>query len=409
MAEKSASQIGSELDDVLGDDDAKNKSEEDTTVEEENAEEGDTDSEEEEGETGEGEAGDETDEDDEDSDDDLEDDEDEEDVGGEGKAASQKAAQSLITKLKNDYKDIKRKYPQVIDAYFQAQEYKQVFASVDDARLASDKSDLLDQIAEASTSGDPEPLLDLVYESDKEGLKALVTNFMPTLFRKSPKLFTEAAQPIVDNVFNKLYINAKKNGNKNLGIAVQLCLKAMGANSIPDATDFTKVPEGRPVNERTNAVLQQAEQDFYTAIDDIVQPALEREIVAGLGPEDALPEGVREAIVERVKRRVFAKLREDGAHMRTMTTIKKSAQAARFNREYQKRAAREVVNAAKALIPSFRAKEKKRFNLANTGNDNTAKRIPNSGGEGKRVNTEAKVDYAKGESIADALNRVLPS
>jgi len=86
-----------------------------------------------------------------------------------------------------------------------------------------------------------EPTLDVMYERDPEGLKSVIANFLPTINRKSPKLFSLAVTPVIKNVLAKLADEAGTNGNKDMVTAVRLINHALFRDkNVPEPVEFDK-------------------------------------------------------------------------------------------------------------------------------------------------------------------------
>lgn len=317
---------------------------------------------------------------------------------------------SLITAAKKEFPNLAKKYPQLIDSYFENQEFKQVFGTVDDAKLAVEKSDVLDGLLGALETGDIEPTLDVMYERDPEGLQQLITNFLPTISKRSPQMFKEAVRPVIQNLLARIAQKAQSNRDEDLMTAVRYINREVFGSS--DAPEPTKFEAARRAAAEGND--NKAEKVFYSAIEATIDPIIDKEILAGLDPDNAYPEGLREAALDKIKNRVFEILRSNEGHMRTMTALRKSAAANEYNREYQRKVSRAVINAAKEIIPSIRAKVKKsmigegktertRTGTPSVPSSNSRTASVDSGGKGSN-----KFDL-KTDSIRDAMDKVLPS
>lgn len=327
-------------------------------------------------------------------------------------------APSLITNLKKEFPTFAKKYPQVIDAYFQLQEYHQVYGSVDDAKLSAEKADVMDGMLSSLDEGEIAPVLDVLYERDPASLSAVVENFLPTLNQRSPELFKKVVAPVVRNVLARVAAQAQRSNDEQLLIATQYINRAIfGDENVPKPTKFESTrrevqrqPEGESPTEKL----------FYNHVTEYIDPILDKEINMGLDPDNAYPEGLREIAIKEIKKRVFLTLRENESHMRTMTALKKSAVASEFSKEYQRKIARAVVNASKEIIPSIRAKVKKKlFGNMSIGKRSTdeltnAPNIPSSNGKPATVagssnrSASAKFDLHK-DSLREAMDKVLPT
>jgi len=342
----------------------------------------------------------------------VEEEEEEEDEDEEIKEEA-KPEPSLVTSLKKEFPTFAKKYPQIIDGYYQNKEYQQIFASTEDARIAANQADLLVGLLTSLDEGDMEPTLDVMYERDPEGLKSVITNFLPTINRKSPKLFSLAVTPVLRNVLAKIASDAEDNGNKDLITAVRLINHVLFRDkNVPEPVEFDKkARRSEEDDEERSTINQERFNNFYQAVDDIARPTLRKEIIMRLDPDAALPKGLRNTAVKQVMNRVYRTLRDDVQHMRSMAAMQNSAARNGFSPEYQKKIARTVVNAAKELLPEVLPKVKKRL-LGDMKISETVKSERKPQGSSNRAAHEdkrAEIKKEPGDSIRDLLDKALPS
>lgn len=348
--------------------------------------------------------------------DDLEDDDDDLEDDDEDESAPKKVPKepSRITAINKDFPELFKKYPDLKAAWFKHQDFAQVFATPEAASEAAEKSELLDKLSNDLLTGNHESLLDLLHETDPEALKLHVRNFLPTLNKKSPALFTYAVTPVIRNLFAKIGMKAEADGDEQLALAVKYMNKAVFDKAeIPSAEKVEPVlKKNEELQAERDSLSSQRESLFYQNCIDLADPIVDRFINDGLDPDNVLSEGLREDTIEKIRIRVYQKLQNNSSHMRTMLAMRKSAAANGYNKEWQKKIAKAVTNAAKEIIPAVRTKVKQRlFGKMFDGKlSDTTTAIPNSDGSpatiGGNKGAEVKPDL-KNKSIREALDGVI--
>lgn len=396
MAQPENKDIMDGLDEALDEKDTVEKEEEETTEKEDTSDEEVPD---EDGEV----------EEEEDKEEDAEDTEEEEESEED---TSKSKVPSLITRAKTKYPGVFKEFPELKEAFFKHREYEQVFGSIEEAREAASVAEGVAGLTQALREGNPGPLMDTIYEEDPEALKAMAMSFLPTLHSKSNKLFSAVITPIINNMFAGIAKTAAENGNEDLLLAVRYCARAIGLGS--DVPRPTKVglPKRNPeVESERRALVNERETQFFDATEDRANPVIDEEILKGLDPDGALPEGLREATVEKIRNGVFKLLAQNPNYMRRMRALRNAAVANGYSKEYQKKIAKAVIEAAKELIPSQRAKYRKRMlgNLVKDKKDTTPA-VPQSGNDNANVGGKDKkaveIDW-KTTSMREALDKVI--
>lgn len=273
---------------------------------------------------------------------------------------------SLVTRVKQKYgKEIFKEFPELEDAYFKWREVSQLHGTVDEVKLAHKKAVYLDGIANEIMDGNLEPILDEAYEVNPDSVYKIAHTFLPMLQGKAPKLFAEVVQPIVVNFLAKAAKDAQALGDEQLLIAVRLLNRhAFDDSDVPRPMRIPKIEKNSDDIKYERAAFQsEREANFYGMVARDSNPQIDSAILAGLDPKKVLPEGLRETALGKIKDGIFNTLRNDRAHMNSMSALKRTAAANGFSPAYVDRITNEVVKNAKELIPTVRSRVIKELGL----------------------------------------------
>lgn len=321
---------------------------------------------------------------------------------GEVEGEPAKPTSSLITRAKTEFNGIFRKFPELQDSYFEAREFKQVFASPAEAREAEERNSAFESLAnELVERGNVEPLLETIYATDPEALKTFAENFFPTLSTRAPELAAHVIGPVFNNMLARVYREAKTRGDENLEAAVLLLKREV----------FGNVEAPRPVRNETKLREPQQDQqlterrgEFFSSVNMVVEPVVRAEIMKGLDPNKALPEALVETAVDKIMEMIYNSLRSNDEHGRMLGAIEKAARASGYSRDGRNKMAREIIRAAKELIPNARGQIKKQLfgNMFMKSAEESSQIPAGNSGSSSPINAE-KIDWNK-TNLRDAIH-----
>lgn len=336
--------------------------------------------------------------DDKDEEEDDEEDEDKDEESDKDKAKPKSAI--AAARADKEFAALLKKHPEIEKDYFAGREYGKLFDSVEQAQEVLETKEYVDGLVRESLKGDPAPFLESLFEAageNKADFVRFVLNLLPTIHEQAPKLAQKVIEKPIINLFAQLGSTAEERGDDQLAIAVKLCMKELfGKGVIPQGTRIEKlIKDTRDVDREKEELNRTAETDFYNSIQNVLVPTLETEIEKHLSEDSNISDGVKELIVEKALELVFSTLNADDKHKAAMKRLKNVAKANRFSSEYKKKVAREVLDAAKAIIPDITSKIEGRVlgsvrkkQKPSNGNNNRDEDV-DIGGRGKPNNSHA--------------------
>lgn len=323
------------------------------------------------------------------------------------------------------FKEISTKYPKffkefpaVREALGRERAYTEVFATVEDAKEAGEVIGDFRSLEQSILSGDSSVLLSNLHDRDEKALNKFAKNFLPTIQRGNPQLFSTIVTPYISRVLRNALQNAEAAGNKQLALAVGHIAKFVYGD--PDGRVPDDPKEEKDNLEESSVVKGLAEENrklafntlsrFASDIKNRTEKVIEKNILATIDPENALPEFMQEALVGKIIREIQQSLNADTSHTRLMTSLWNKAKKNGYTDEDRSQLISAFLARAKKILPSIRDKHKKEVlkKLASNPKDGTGvsrRRIPESGVPSRRQgNVKARDINWKKTSDEDILD-----
>lgn len=311
--------------------------------------------------------------------------EDEEDEEDAGKDKGKPKPRSEIALAREEFKEVFKKHPGVEKNYFAGIEYGKMFESPKEAQELIETKEYIDQVLTHSLKGDPQPLLESIFEAageNKDGFVRFTLSFLPTVHEIAPQLAEKILEQPILNLFAQLGSAAQSKGDEDLMTAVKLIMKELyGVEQVPQGKKIGKfIKDTRDVDAEREALNKTAEGDFYQSVENAVNPILEHDIEECLSDDLDVPDGIKAMLISEIKDAIYGQLKLDKNHMMVMSRIRKAARANRYNNEYKRRVAREVLNAARGIVAEVTDKvEKETFKSVKRNKDKAPKGESNRG------------------------------
>ena len=290
----------------------------------------------------------------------LEEDEEVEDLPAEEEPSDDELPEGRVnfSQLKKDHPEVLKKYPELRSAYFQAEKYKEVFPTIEDAQAASQKAEILDAFIPPIAQGDLSGVVEEMSRAgNSDGLNNLATNFLPTLLNKDKQLYTKALYPELKKVFDLATAVGSKNGNDNLkNAAAVLSLFIWGEAGAPPAPQAPQQDPEKIKLQQQNQTLfvQQAvkyQDDTYAKGAKHFQKSIEE----GLDPEGKLNDFQRRNLVKEIAEQVNNKMLADKVFQNEMKSLWAKAAQSGFPAEYQTRIISRFLGRAKNILPGVKS------------------------------------------------------
>lgn len=255
----------------------------------------------------------------------------------------------IIDGLNKKDKAILKEYPEIRSALYEQKEFRKVFTSIDDAKEASDRSEILDVLEESVLSGDPTQFLEQVSGLDKEAAEKFSTNFLPTIHKLNPQLYDKILNPLVKNMLFTAMSHGKKTGNVNLERSAKHLHQLFFDD--PNVTPGAVVKEEDPK-------LAQERQKFHQERESTFRTDVQKNAVAVMTSkiDKMIPKNVegslRKIMIDSVLKGIGKQLNKDEYYGRQVATLYRKAAKNSYAGDWGPRIQSLYLGQANKLLPA---------------------------------------------------------
>jgi len=264
------------------------------------------------------------------------------------------------------YPDLFKKFPQLEKSMYREKAYSEILPTIQDARLAVEKAEMLDKYDEEIMAGSTESLLAAVKESDKEAFAKLVDNYMPNLFKTDQHAYYHTIGNLIKHTIISMVRDAKEQNSDELSEAA-----AVLNNYIFGSTKFThptnlSQDEVTDEGKKKDAEITQREQDlvdrqFNTAKEDLgsrVDTILKNSVDKAIDPNESMSGYVKEIATDKVLKGLENLIARDTRFKAIYDTLWERAYENDFNKESMDKIKKAYLSKAQTLLPLLIKKER---------------------------------------------------
>jgi hypothetical protein len=264
------------------------------------------------------------------------------------------------------WKTIKEKYPELTkdkdfrEMFHREKAFSEVFPTVEDAREASEKVQVLDSFDSALAEGDVGYLVNSL--NDKT-LATFTDKVLPSLREANPKLFFRATRPVMVEMLQSVVARAEGSQDENLKKSAQNIAKYLfGTTEIPKGNPKEVPPEieeerNKLKQERSN-LFQQQRSEFFGTAENSIAKQLKKIVSEGINPDNTLTDFVVESIINKTLNETKATLLSDQAFVSKVQQLARQAEKNGFPPDFKPRIISAYLGRAKQLALTLRAKHK---------------------------------------------------
>jgi hypothetical protein len=276
--------------------------------------------------------------------------------------------EDVVRKETPEYNDIKKKYPKFFKEFpgmrhtlFRMKAIDRIFPTVEEARSVAEKHDDLIQLEAAVLGGESDKVIRGLKNISPDAMEKFAEQVLPALFAEARPVHDRITSNVLSAALRTAQRQARSSGNKNLYNAVgHISQFLFGKDVPPEATRKESSPEieaqKKALDDREQQMYDNQAKGFQADVLSTSERLLRKALTKGLDPNNALPDFVKESIVNAAVDRIGQAMDKDEAHLKVINDLWARAQKTGFSKEAKSKLIAAWIGRAKPLVGPTRRK-----------------------------------------------------
>jgi len=264
------------------------------------------------------------------------------------------------------YPDLFKKFPAIEKSMYREKAYSELLPTIQDAKIAVSKAELLDKYDSEFAEGSTESILAAIKESDKTIFAKVVDNYMSNLLKVDQHAYYHTIGNLIKHTIISMVNDAKEQNNEELSdAAAVLNGYIFGTNkftypttlSQDEVTDSGK-KQDQEIDQRETAIIQ---RQFNSAQDDLggrVDTILKNSIDKAIDPNESMTGYVKEIATGKVLKGLEDLIARDTRFRSIYDMLWERAFNNDFDKESMDRIKKAYLSKAQTLLPLLIKKER---------------------------------------------------
>lgn len=290
----------------------------------------------------------------------------------------------ILSKYPNLFKD----FPYLEKAYYREQQFTEIYPTIEDAKNASEKSEILDRFENDIMRGSTETVLKAVKETNPDSFYKIVDEYLPTLAKVDEQAYYHVLGNVTKHTIVAMVNEAKRSSNEALQQAALLLNQfVFGTSDFKPPSNLSK--EGRPEDNTKEKEISEREQRFVRQrfestrgdLNTRVNNTLKNTIDANIDPKKSMTDYVRRNASREALESLENLINQDSRFKSLVDKLWEKAFQEDFSKTSVDRIRSAYVSKAKTLLPSV-IKKARNEALRGTGrriNENDEESTPKRG------------------------------
>lgn len=263
------------------------------------------------------------------------------------------------SEILKEFPTIFKKFPELEKSFYREREFTRLYPTIDDAREAAEKSQLLDKFDKELRSGNTQELFKTLKSEDREGFNRLVDNYLDSLGKTDQQALIHVVGNVGKNIIRKMVADAAESDNDALKNAAAILNQYMFGTT--KWTPPGKLAKDAPQEDEESSKLQKERQEFErqrfeTTRDSLntrIETTLTRAIEKHIDPRESMTDYIREVASNRALESIKDQLSKDTRFKAVLDKLWSNAHKNNYSRESQDRIREACLSRAQTLLPSI--------------------------------------------------------
>lgn len=268
------------------------------------------------------------------------------------------------------YPELFKDFPYLEKAYYREQQFTEIYATIEDAKQASEKGQILDRFEGDLMSGNSETVLKAVKETNPNAFLKMVDNYLPTLAKVDEKAYFHVLGNVTKHTIISMVNEARRLGvgmdadNKPLpGTGLQQAAHLLnqfvfGSSEFQPPQNLSRdaKPEDntreKQISEREQGFIRQQFETARTDLNTRVNNTLRNTIEANIDPKGSMTDYVKKNASREALDTLEEIINKDTRFRSLVDKLWDKAFESNFTRESVDRIRSAYTSKAKTLLPS---------------------------------------------------------
>jgi len=184
------------------------------------------------------------------------------------------------------YPNIKKEFPALFAANYREQKYAEILPTIEDAKVAVERSQTLAKFEDTIFSGETTPILGIVKQEDPTAFAKIVDNYLPALKQTDEGAFYHVVGSVIDQLAREMVMAADTHNNEDLKTAAQIMYRyafvnkqqppSYGGQKTVETTELTKIKQEREQFEQQR--FETVSSELSQKTDNLIKSTIDKNI-----------------------------------------------------------------------------------------------------------------------------------